>query len=136
MSATLTLLSAERGKGNFIEVTALIVLAGNYVQGGVVCDLTSLYGQADPLGRNLDSDALPLWCSVQGQAQLAAGQTPNTYDLNTYTNPGDGTPPVALTPATCKLAVYAGVTEANSAGYINNVLSDRIIAKMVFPSQR
>lgn len=136
MAVVLTLLAAERGKGNFIEVEALVTVSGNYTQGGVTCDLTQLYGQSDPLGRNLDSDQLPLWAAVQSQGSVAAGTSPNEYQLSTYTNPADGTPPVALTPATCKLSTWLGVTEASTAAFANAVLSDRIILKAVFPSQQ
>ena len=73
MAVTLTLLAAERGKGPFIEVEALLTFAGAYVAGGVQLDLTQLYSQTDPAGRNLDSDVRPLWAAVRSKAALAGG---------------------------------------------------------------
>ncbi len=136
MAATLTLFASERGKGPFIEVEALLALTGNYVQGGITLDLTQLYGQTDPAGRSIDSDLLPLWISVESKAAKAAGIQPNIYQASTYTNPEDGTPAVKLTPATVKLQVFLGVTEAATAAFTNDVLSDRIIMKAVFKSQQ
>lgn len=134
MSLTLTLLAVNKGIGPFTDVEFLITPAGNYSAGGSVCDLTTLYNQTDPAGRSIDSDLLPIYADVQGLGAVAG--TPNRYQLRTYTNPADGTAAVALTPATCLLQVFAGITEASTAAYINAVLSDRIVCKATFKSQQ
>src|ERR1700676_2439102 len=135
MAVTLTLLAAERGKGPFIEVEALLTFAGAYVAGGVQLDLTQLYSQTDPAGRNLDSDVRPLWAAARSKAALAGGVLIQ-YKVSTFTNPGDGTPAVPLTPASALFQIFSGITELTSAAYPNNVLSDRVIMKAVFMSQR
>jgi hypothetical protein len=142
MAVTLTLLAAERGKGPFIEVEALLTFAGAYVAGGVQLDLTQLYSQTDLAGRNLDSDVRPLWAAARSKAALAGGVLIQ-YKVSTFTNPGDGTPAVPLTPsnlgmtpASALLQIFSGITELTSAAYPNNVLSDRVIMKAVFMSQR
>lgn len=134
MALKLTLLSAEKGIGPFKEVEFLITPSGNYVAGGVPLDLTQLYSQTDPAGRTLDSDQLPVWIDVVSMGAVAG--TPQSYKASTYTDPADGTPAVALTPATVNFQTWAGITEASSAGYTNTVLSDRIVAKATFKSQQ
>lgn len=136
MALKLTLLSAERGKGPYIFATVLITPSGNYTQGGDVLDLTQLYGQSDPAGRNLDSDQLPVWMSADPSGALAAGTAQNGYQPNTYTNPADGTPAVPLTPATCKFQVYGGSGEINTGAYPNAVLSDHIVMEAKFLAQQ
>ena len=134
MSLTLTLLSIEKGIGATIDAHVLIVPAGNYTAGAQVIDLTTLYNQTSAEGRTLDSSSLPIYADVQGMGAVAG--TPNRYQIRTYTDPADGTPAVALTPATCRFQVFSGITEASTAAFTNTVLSDRIIAKLTFQSQQ
>lgn len=134
MPLTLTLLAVNKGIGPFLDVEALVVPSGSYVAGGDTLDLTQLYSQVDPAGRSIDSDLLPVHMEANGLAGAAAVM--NNYQPHSYTNPNDGTAAVALTPATCKMMVFSGITEAGAAGYANQVLSDRIVLKATFKSQQ
>lgn len=131
----LTLLAVEKGIGPFEDVVVLVTPSGNYVTDGDTFDITTLYGQTDPAGRTIDSSSLPLFGEINGLGAIAG--TPNAYRFCSYADPGDGTAATPLTPATCKMQVYAGITEAAGASaYVNSVLSDRIIAKLTFQGQQ
>lgn len=135
---TLKLLAVNKSPlGPYEDVEFLIAPSGSYAAGGDTCDLTTLYGQADPQGRMIGSSLLPIFANVQGMAGIAAGgNNPNNYELRTYLNPNNGNAATALTPATCLLQVYAGNTEASAAGYTNGVLSDYIVCKATFQGQQ
>lgn len=134
MPLTLTLLAVNKGIGPFLDVEALVVPSGSYVAGGDTLDLTQLYNQVDPAGRTVGSSNLPVHMEANGLAGVAAVM--NNYQPHSYTNPNDGTAAVALTPATCKLMVFSGITEASAIAYTNQVLSDRIILKATFQAQQ
>ncbi len=136
MPLKLTLLAVQKSPlGPYEDVEFLVTPSGNYPAGGDPMDLTTLYNQVDPAGRSINSDQLPVWIEV---ASLGAwtGNSGPAYAARTYTNTADGVAPIALTPATCKLQAYLGVTEEAAGAYDNKFLSDYIVGKATFKSQQ
>jgi hypothetical protein len=135
MAVTLTLLAVEKGDGPYEEVVALAELTGNYTAGGDTLNFTQLYGQVDPAGRSIDSDQLPVDIEVESCAAIA-GNNPTNYKGCMYTNPDNGAAPVALTPATCLLQAFSGITEETTGAYGNAYLSDYVIVKATLKGQQ
>lgn len=133
MAITLTVLRANAPVSSVQDLYVLISPSGNYVNGGDVMNLASLFGQATGEGITLQSDQLPVFAEIEGLGGGGAGG--GYYVAQLWNNPGNSTPSTPKTLATCLFRAFqANGTEYASAPYNASVISDRIVMHLAFPN--